>query len=251
MKSCFYYSTSSWQAINPVSGQCICAPSSGSYPVTIFMNSRPYLQSIVLKNKNEIDSAAYPFSIPAVGHIEDIQFHSDVTFFVGENGSGKSTILEAIALALGFNEEGGTKNVNLNTASSSSSLHQYLRLIKSYKKPADSYFLRAESFYNVASYMDQVGYLQEYGGKSLHQGSHGEAFLACLLNKFRGNGIIYSRRTRIRPLSGPYSYRALRHRSISQARVTVYYCNPLPHLARLSQRTNSRIFRARYSPDPV
>ena len=153
------------------------------------MNSRPYLQSIVLKNKNEIDKTSYPFSIPVVNYIEDIQFHADVTFFVGENGSGKSTILEAIALALGFNEEGGTKNVNLNTASSSSSLHHHLRLIKSYKKPADSYFLRAESFYNVASYMDQVGYLQEYGGKSLHQGSHGEAFLACLLKKFRGNGL--------------------------------------------------------------
>lgn len=153
------------------------------------MNSRPYLKSINFKNKNLFNSVEYPFSIPSVQDIEKIEFHADVTFFVGENGSGKSTILEAIALALGFNEEGGTKNVYLNTASSVSELHNHLRLIKSFKKPRDSYFLRAESFYNVASYMDEVGYLGEYGGKSLHHRSHGESFMTCLIDKFKGNGL--------------------------------------------------------------
>jgi predicted ATPase len=80
-----------------------------------------------------------------------MNFHPDVTFFVGENGSGKSTVLEAIAVALGFGPEGGTKNVRFQTTEAVSSLHSFLRLARSYKKPADGCFLRAESFFNVAT----------------------------------------------------------------------------------------------------
>jgi len=153
------------------------------------MNPRPYLKTVTIKDPDQADWSEYPFSIPAVNYLKSLDFHPDVTFFVGENGSGKSTVLEAIALALGFSEEGGTKNVNLNTASTASGLTAHLKLVRSFRKPKDGYFLRAESFYNVASYMDEVGYLQGYGDKSIHARSHGEAFMALLTHKFRGNGL--------------------------------------------------------------
>ncbi|GHU48269.1 hypothetical protein AGMMS50289_24650 [Betaproteobacteria bacterium] len=92
-------------------------------------------------------------------------------------------------MALGFGTEGGTKNVRFQSAGSVSPLHDSLRLARGVPKPRDEYFLRAESFFNVASYMDETGYLEGYGGRSLHTQSHGESFMAVLLNKLRGNGI--------------------------------------------------------------
>lgn len=148
---------------------------------------KPFLRSIELKPGFDADS--YPFSIPAIGALDEFEFHEDITFFVGENGSGKSTMLEGIALAMGFGAQGGTKNVLLEDAGGNSGLHEYIKAIKSFAHPKDNYFLRAESFYNVASYMDEVGYLQSYGGKSLHLQSHGESFMATLINKFKGNGL--------------------------------------------------------------
>lgn len=118
-----------------------------------------------------------------------LTFHPDVTFIIGENGTGKSTLLEGIATALGFNAEGGNKNVQFSSKDTHSPLHQYLKLVKSFATPKDGYFLRAESFYNVASYMDDVDYLGEYGGKSLHNQSHGEAFISLLNRKLKGNGL--------------------------------------------------------------
>src|SRR5690606_35343151 len=132
---------------------------------------------------------AYPFNIPAVRELGNFDFHPNVTFFVGENGSGKSTVLESLAMALGFGSEGGTKNVQFKTADSVSPLHEVLRLARGVPKPRDGYFLRAESFFNLATYMDEVGYLKSYGGQSLHRQSHGESFMAVLLNKLRGDGI--------------------------------------------------------------
>jgi predicted ATPase len=125
------------------------------------MQERPYIRAVKFKSPESLDWASYPYVVPAVNDLESIKFHPQITFFVGENGSGKSTILEALALALGFSEEGGTRNVQLNTATTASDLHQAIRTIKSYKKPQDYYFLRAESFYNVATYMKQVNYLVE------------------------------------------------------------------------------------------
>jgi predicted ATPase len=150
---------------------------------------KPYLQEVSIRPDAEIDFGIYPYNIPAVSEIGLLEFHPDVTFFVGENGSGKSTVLEGIALALGFSTEGGTKNFKVETTESVSSLHQVLRLARSYRKPKDGYFLRAESFFNVATYMDEVGYLDGYGNKSLHARSHGEAFMALLIHKFRGKGL--------------------------------------------------------------
>ncbi|HEX8404813.1 MAG TPA: AAA family ATPase [Duganella sp.] len=150
--------------------------------------ARPYLQRITAQFADDVDWDRHPYNVPAVRELESIGFHPDVTFFIGENGAGKSTLLESIALALGFSMEGGTKSVRLNTAGEAAPLHQSLRLSKSFRKPRDEYFFRAESFHNVATYMEELGYVGSYGG-SLHARSHGEAFMAVLLNKFKGDGL--------------------------------------------------------------
>jgi predicted ATPase len=109
------------------------------------LSIKPYLQQISLPASISSDEA-YPFSIPAIRTLRSLKFHPDVTFFVGENGSGKSTLLEAIALKLGFGAEGGTKNVQFETANTNSGLHGLLKLTRGFQAPRDSYFLRAESF---------------------------------------------------------------------------------------------------------
>lgn len=150
------------------------------------ISTRPYLQEISIRSDVDFDLRGYPFSIPAVKQLGCLKFHPDVTFFVGENGAGKSTILEAIAISMGFGPEGGTKNVQLlRTTNSVSQLHESLKLSKSFYKPKDGYFLRAESLFNVATYMDEIGTLDG----SLHACSHGEAFMALLTNKFGGKGL--------------------------------------------------------------
>ncbi len=151
------------------------------------ISKKPYLQSAALRPDAVVDLDHYPFTIPAIRDFVQMDFHRDVTFFVGENGSGKSTMLEALAVALGFGKDGGTRNVRIAQESDQvSGLHGHLRLSKSFKMPDDSYFLRAESFFNVATYMDGMPEsLGSYGGKSLHEQSHGEAFMATLLNKLR------------------------------------------------------------------
>jgi len=150
---------------------------------------RPYLRDIQLKREGIQNYEEYPFYIPAIKELDFLEFHPDVTFFVGENGTGKSTLIEAIAVSQGFNPEGGTKQSTFSTNRTHSKLYEYLKIVKSFKKPEDGYFLRAESFYNLATLMDQTGYLAGYGGKSLHQQSHGESFMATLLNKLRGGGL--------------------------------------------------------------
>lgn len=152
------------------------------------IKDRPYLREIQLKRDEIPDSTRYPYNIPAIQKLRKLTFHRDVTFFVGENGTGKSTLVEAIAMCMGFGPEGGTKNVQFSTADTVSDLHKHLLSVKSFRPPKDFYFLRAESFYNVASYMEDTGYLQGYGGKSLHERSHGEAFMATLTIKLRGGG---------------------------------------------------------------
>ena len=144
------------------------------------MQARPYLREISLKRDEILNYEEYPFNIPAVKEFYRLEFDPDVTFFIGENGTGKSTIVEAIALVMGFGPEGGTRNVQFSTTNRVSGLHKYLKAVKSFRKPRDYYFLRAESFYNVATYMDQTGYLHGYGDRSLHERSHGEAFMVTL-----------------------------------------------------------------------
>lgn len=155
--------------------------------------NRRFINSVFL-NKN-IDTNSYLYHLPIVQYLREdktICFEKDVTFFVGENGTGKSTLLEAIAVAYGFNAEGGTKNFNFSTNSTHSELCDYLTISKS-KYAKDGFFLRAESFYNVATNIDELdkeaSLLQSYGGISLHKQSHGESFLSLVHNRFGGNGV--------------------------------------------------------------
>ncbi len=123
--------------------------------------------------------------------------HPAVTFIIGENGSGKSTILEAMAVAWGFNPEGGTKNFSFGTYTSHSELYEFIRLSRGFKRPEDGFFLRAESFFNVASEIQRLDeapafgppIINSYGGKSLHSQSHGESFMALIMNRFGGKGL--------------------------------------------------------------
>ena len=148
-----------------------------------------YLRSIKLL-RDKIDSFnQYPFSLPIFRELDYLEFHPQVTFIVGENGTGKSTLLEAIAVAWGFNPEGGTRNFNFSTRKSHSELYEFIRLIRGARKPRDSFFFRAESFYNLATEIDELKVSDFYGGKSLHEQSHGEAFFATFMNKFKGNGL--------------------------------------------------------------
>jgi predicted ATPase len=152
-----------------------------------------YVMDVVQKRDEGWDADAYPFNLPAVRSWEKLELHDKVTFLVGENGSGKSTLIEAVAIAAGFNAEGGSRNFNFRTAISHSDLHQQLRLIRGTKRPRDGYFLRAESFFNVATNIDELeadahGLVDSYGGQSLHSQSHGEGFMALLKNRFGGRG---------------------------------------------------------------
>ena len=131
----------------------------------------------------------YPFNLPVIRDLDAIRFDSQVTFLIGENGSGKSTLIEAIAVACGFNAEGGSRNFNFETLRSTSPLHEYLRVTRGHKRPSDGYFLRAESFFNVATEIDQRDLAAWYGGRSLHAMSHGESFFTLLNERLLGGGL--------------------------------------------------------------
>jgi predicted ATPase len=147
----------------------------------------------IKKIKTEIcHDDSYISSLPVVEYLNkynELSFDQDVTFFVGENGTGKSTIIEAIAVCAGFNAEGGSKNFNFETKQTVSNLSKYMTIVKAaYEK--DGFFLRVESFYNVASQVEDLELnLDGYGGKPLHNQSHGESFLALIQNRFRGDGL--------------------------------------------------------------
>lgn len=134
---------------------------------------------------------SYTADIPAVKYLHKsggISFNKPVTLFVGENGTGKSTLLEAIAVNMGFNAEGGSKDFFFSTKDTHSDLCDVLTTIKTIT-PEDGFFLRAESFYNTASFLDRNSSLLRYGGVSFHEQSHGESFLALVINRFEGNGL--------------------------------------------------------------
>ncbi len=166
------------------------------------MLSEQYLIEIILKRELVEDISKYPFSLNALQGLERLRLHPKVTFFVGENGTGKSTLLEAIAVASGFNPEGGTKNFGFSTRESHSDLAKYIRCSRGVKKPRDGFFLRAESFFNVATEIETMdaearesGYnlgrpvIDSYGGKSLHEQSHGESFFALMRDRFSSNSL--------------------------------------------------------------
>ena len=132
----------------------------------------------------------YPWDLPAVRALRNdpLSFHPKVTYLVGENGTGKSTLLEALAVALGFNPEGGTRNLRFSTHETHSDLGEYLHVARG-RSAHRGYFFRAESFYNVATAIDNIGVTEYYGGRSLHEQSHGESFLSLAVNQFRNDGV--------------------------------------------------------------
>jgi predicted ATPase len=141
--------------------------------------------------------------IPALAAVAELPFRKPVTFFVGENGTGKSTLLEALAIQCGFNAEGGTRNFRFATNETHSSLYHSIRVTRSVPFPHDGFFLRAESFYNVATEVQEIAksgltgmsdyqaFMERNYGGNLHEKSHGESFLALALNRFRGNSIFF------------------------------------------------------------
>jgi predicted ATPase len=133
----------------------------------------------------------YPWDLPVVRGLADgLALNPAVTYLIGENGSGKSTVLEALAASAGMNPEGGSSNFTFSTRESHSGLWEAIRLIRGARRPRTDFFLRAESLFTAATYVEELGEraLASYGGTSLHEQSHGEAFLAVMLNRFGPDG---------------------------------------------------------------
>lgn len=161
------------------------------------IDAKHYLLSVSLKRDKVSSFSEYPYCLPVVRNLAFIEFHPNVTFIVGENGTGKSTLLEAIAVASGFNPEGGTRNFGFSTRASHSPLHGALAIAKGLKRPQDGFFLRAESFFNVATEIERLDaepapappIIDSYGGRSLHEQSHGESFFSLVTHRFGGQGL--------------------------------------------------------------
>ncbi len=139
-------------------------------------------------DRDGVDAGRYPFAIPAIRALTTLELDPHVTLFAGENGSGKSTLVEAIAVAAGFNAEGGSRNMRHATRESHSELHRHLHLVHDGAGMPDGWFLRAESFYNLATHVEQLG-VTGYGDVPLHEQSHGESFLSVVLERFGGRGL--------------------------------------------------------------
>jgi predicted ATPase len=161
------------------------------------MAGEPLVRAVRLRREDVPDFASYPFSTPAISALSKLDLSAPVTLLAGENGSGKSTLVEALAVALGFNPEGGSNNMTVATRPSHSALHEYLRVERGTRRERTGYFLRAESFFNVATHIEQLDaepcggrpIIESYGGVSLHEQSHGESFLSLVMNRFGADGL--------------------------------------------------------------
>lgn len=152
------------------------------------MNSQ-FIQRVLI-NWDKIEARSYLRDIAAINGLTTLEFTNPITFFVGENGSGKSTMLEALAIASGFNPEGGTKNYSFSTYDSHSELCNAMRISKGFRQAKWGYFLRAESFYNVATKEEEYSD-PEHPSKKYHEKSHGESFLALVQQQMRPNGLYF------------------------------------------------------------
>jgi predicted ATPase len=160
------------------------------------------LQAVALRGELPPASDGHPWNIPAVRMLQPrLDLSARITFMVGENGCGKSTLIEAIAVAWGFNAEGGSRNLSFATRASHSGLHQRLVLARSSPRVRNGFFLRAESIFNVITAIEALDAIPDGGakimpaytgksdGSSLHERSHGEAFFDLLMNRLGPNGL--------------------------------------------------------------
>ncbi|WP_256855813.1 AAA family ATPase [Terribacillus halophilus] len=155
-----------------------------------------YVRQMSVKEKSPLPNH-FPFTLPIIQKLGKLSFHPNVTYIIGENGMGKSTLLEALAVALGFNPEGGSKNFSFSSYATHSNLHEFMQVVRGSNRPRDGYFFRAETFYNVATQIEKLDQepgssrriIDSYGGTSLHEQSHGEAFFAAFMERFGGKGL--------------------------------------------------------------
>lgn len=156
-----------------------------------------YIRAVNLKREHIFSYAHFPFNLAFINNFQELKLHPNVTYIIGENGMGKSTLLEGIAICYGFNPEGGTLNFNFSSYDSHSTLDEHLRLVKGVNRAKDHFFFRAETFYNVATNIEDLDkepglgpkIIDSYGGKSLHEQSHGESFFSAFIERFQGNGL--------------------------------------------------------------
>jgi predicted ATPase len=160
------------------------------------MAAKAFVRSLQLRSPEEGEpQASYPWELPAIAALESgLELDPKLTYLIGENGSGKSTLLEALAMAAGMNAEGGSSNFAFSTRDSHSELWRSVRLVRGTRRPRTDFFLRAESLFTAASYLERLppeggDPLAAYGGRSLHEQSHGESFLAVMLNRFGPDGL--------------------------------------------------------------
>jgi predicted ATPase len=159
---------------------------------------RPFISSLQVLAERVLSFKSYPFNIPAIAALKErLLLHPRVTYFVGENGAGKSTLIEAVAVAVGFNAEGGSANFQFSTRASESDLHRCVRVVRTDRRPRTGFFLRAESFFNVATNIEEMDripalippVIDSYGGRSLHEQSHGESVMALVKHRFGPEGL--------------------------------------------------------------
>jgi predicted ATPase len=151
----------------------------------------PHVVYVALDRGRASLNSRYAAELPAIQSLDRLDLHPHVTFFIGENGTGKSTLLEAIAVADGFNAEGGTRNFNFVTRESHADLYKWIRLGRSTRgrRRSDGFYLRAESFYNVATEIEKLGIQNQFGYSRYHNQSHGESFIDLMTNRLRGDGL--------------------------------------------------------------
>jgi predicted ATPase len=152
---------------------------------------QPHVAYVLIDRSRAELEARYAAELPTIASLQKLELHPHVTFFIGENGSGKSTLLEAIAVADGFNAEGGTRNFNFASRASHADLYKWIRLGRGARgrRRSDGFFLRAESFYNVASEIENLGIQGKYGYSCYHHQSHGESFIDLMTKRLGGDGL--------------------------------------------------------------
>ncbi len=152
------------------------------------LDNNLFIKKIEIDTKSFPSNKIYPFNIDIIKNFKTINLNKNVTFLVGENGIGKSTFIEALAVACELNPEGGTQNFMFETRETKYELSNYIKLEHFQRKCETKFFLRAESFYNVASEIERLG-VSGYGRKNLHSVSHGESFIQLVQNRFTENGL--------------------------------------------------------------